>query len=98
VLSAIPQQWIIDHNIVITAELTHVATHLRVQPDSSRRSTLNTPANHYGGGFEELYRQTARQMEKGFTSVTSAELRYRIDGIDLDAATVYDKQISEKVI
>ncbi|MFF1945964.1 maleylpyruvate isomerase family mycothiol-dependent enzyme [Rhodococcus qingshengii] len=89
---------LIDRNIVITAGLTHKATHQRVQPDPSRRSALDTPSNHYGGGFEELYRQTARQMEKAFASVTSAELRHRIGGVDLDAGTVYDKQISETVI
>lgn len=37
-------------------------------------------------------------MEKGFTSVSSAELHYRIDDINLDAETAYNKQISEKVI
>lgn len=37
-------------------------------------------------------------MEKSLTSATSAELHYRIDDIDLDAETVYNKQISEKVI
>jgi len=89
---------LIDRNIAITAGLTHQVVHVPHQVDSSRRSALDTSANIYGGGFEELYRQTARRAEEAFISVSSAELRYCIDGVDLDAGAIYDKHVSDTVI
>ncbi|WP_072806825.1 maleylpyruvate isomerase family mycothiol-dependent enzyme [Rhodococcoides yunnanense] len=89
---------LIDRNIVIAAGLTHEAVPKRLQSDPIRRSALDTPIYLHGGGLEERYRQTARRMESAFASVSSAELRYCIDGVDLEAGAVYEKQISETVI
>ncbi|AKE01449.1 hypothetical protein XU06_31735 (plasmid) [Rhodococcus erythropolis] len=89
---------LIDRNVAIAAELTHQAAHVPPPVDSSRRAALDSSANIYGGGFEELYRQTARQTEDAFASVSPAELRYCIDGVDLDAGAIYDKHVSDTVI
>ena len=89
---------LIDRNVAITAGLTHQAVHVPPPVDSSRRAALDSSANIYGGGFEELYRQTARQTEDAFASVSSAELRYCIDGVDLEAGAIYDKHVIDTVI
>lgn len=89
---------LIDRNIVVATGLAHQARHVPAHGDSSRRSALDTSANIYGGGFEELYRQSARQTEDAFASISSSELRYCIDGVDLDAGAVYDKHVSDTVI
>lgn len=89
---------IIDRNLVVAAGLTHQPVHVPVQGHALRRPTLDTSVDLYGGGFERLYRRTARQTEDGFASVSSAESRYCIDGVDLDACAVYDKHVSDTVI
>ncbi|WP_411194358.1 maleylpyruvate isomerase family mycothiol-dependent enzyme [Rhodococcus erythropolis] len=89
---------LIERNTSITSVLTTETEPLRSQTHPMCRSTLDVFTNLYGGGFEELYRQTARQTEDAFASTPSSVLRCCIDGVDLDAGALYEKHVSETVI
>ncbi|MBT1254354.1 maleylpyruvate isomerase family mycothiol-dependent enzyme [Rhodococcus erythropolis] len=89
---------LIERNTGITTVLTAETRPVRSRAHPMRRSALDVSANLYGGGFEELYRQTAQQTEGAFASIPSPALRYCIDGAELDASALYEKHVSETVI
>ncbi|WP_280398838.1 maleylpyruvate isomerase family mycothiol-dependent enzyme [Nocardia carnea] len=66
-----------------------------VAPD---RGTLANSLNLYGGGLEGDYRRTARHMEAAFAAVLTGDTLRRIDGAEVDIATLYEQQISSAVV
>lgn len=89
---------LIERNTSITSVLTTETEPLRQHAHLMCRSALDVSTNLYGGGFEELYRQTARQTEDAFASIPSSGLGYCIDGVDLDAGAIYERHVNETVI
>ncbi|MDJ0363287.1 maleylpyruvate isomerase family mycothiol-dependent enzyme [Rhodococcus sp. H29-C3] len=89
---------LIDQNVVLTAALANAPTPQRQQTDPSVRANLPAAANLYGGGFETRYRQTAHILEDAFATILVAEELHRIDGVDREASTIYDQQVSDTVI
>lgn len=87
---------LIDRNITVTAALMPESA--PSQAGATSRSSLDASVNVYGGGFEERYRRTALQVEDAFGSVSAADVRCRIDGVEMEAGAMYDQQVSETVI
>ncbi|KZF09426.1 MAG: maleylpyruvate isomerase family mycothiol-dependent enzyme [Rhodococcus sp. (in: high G+C Gram-positive bacteria)] len=88
--------YLIDRNITVAAALMPDSAQSQVGLTS--RSALDASVNVYGGGFEERYRRSALQMEDAFASVSDADVRCRIDGVEIEAGAMYDQQVSETVI
>ena len=89
---------LIDQNAAVAGGLENGVAARDRQRDAMSRTTLAASVNLYGGGFEVLYRRTAEDVRAAFGSVRSADQRYSINGAEIDAQTLYERQIRDAVL
>ncbi|BCK52995.1 maleylpyruvate isomerase family mycothiol-dependent enzyme [Nocardia wallacei] len=85
---------LIAQNTAVTAALV---TADQPRPSMSR-ATLEASLNLHGGGLEGLYRRTAQKARDAFASVPSADRRCQFNGVETDAATLYETHISTTLL
>ncbi|MDJ0394310.1 maleylpyruvate isomerase N-terminal domain-containing protein [Rhodococcus sp. G-MC3] len=88
---------IIERDTNLATTIAHETVNDRPPVNAMSRSDLDVSPNLYGGGFESLYRKTARQLENAFESANS-ETVCRVDGSDMALGAAYEQQIADTVI